>query len=59
MDISKTKYVNQVRIISYNEAFKNLAKRSNLSIGTFETFPLNIRIAKKIRFVLKPRLKTM
>ena len=42
MDISKTKHVKHVRIISYNEAFKNLAKRSNLSIGTFKTFPLNI-----------------
>ena len=57
MDISKTKHVKHVRIISYNEAFKNLAKRSNLSIGTFKTFPLNIPTSKKIRFVLKPRLK--
>ena len=42
MDISKTKHAKHVQIISYNEAFKNLAKHLNLSIGMFETFPLNI-----------------
>ena len=58
MDISKTKHVKHVQVISYNEAFKNLAKHLNLSTGTFETFPSNIRIAKKLQFVLKPRLKS-